>query len=170
MYLVGPRVIDEFKKAKDKEMQANSVFMKKIIDELGDKRILELSEGQKRIVAIMSAILQDAKIVILDEPTVGLDRGYRQKMLSMLKEASKEKIIIITTNDLRIINHADTIILLREGKVAKIGPPKEVLDEDFIFPLPIVRFARKMTELGINTNRKIVSKEELEDLIRSFIC
>lgn len=129
------------------------------LKELGDRKIFHLSEGEHRLLAIASSIASDAKIILMDEPTVGLDKIYRETLVKALNRAKKEKVIIIATNDLRLASRGDNLFLLNDGKLVLSGSPKlamysEEFSELFGFT-EIVEFCKRV---GL---RDIVTPEEL---------
>lgn len=92
----------------------------------------ELSGGEKRRVAIAGIIALKPDILVLDEPTAGLDPNGSKIILNLIKKFNKEgKTIIIVTHDMNIVlNHSDHVIVLNEGKVAFIGEPSELFAGD----------------------------------------
>lgn len=81
--------------------------------EILDKSPFELSGGEKRKVAIISSLVMKSKILVFDEPFVGIDNITKIEILKLFKELSKTKTIILITHDNKIINdYCDTIINL----------------------------------------------------------
>jgi ATP-binding cassette subfamily B protein len=89
-----------------------------------------LSGGQKRRIAIARAILRDAPIVLLDEPTAGLDAASEQRIIAALKELTKGKTTIVVTHQLTTITDADRILVISEGKIAEAGTHQELLNRN----------------------------------------
>lgn len=77
-----------------------------------------LSGGQRQCVAIARAILKNAPIVILDEPTTGLDPEAAESVLRALEQLKKNRTVIMITHDLRTARAADRIVVLENGHVA----------------------------------------------------
>ena len=96
---------------------------KKIIDELGlSERINhhpnELSGGEKQRVAIARALINDAQIILADEPTGNLDSKSGQKILEILKKLNKKgRTIILVTHNKEIASAAERIINIKDGKI-----------------------------------------------------
>ncbi len=108
--------------------------LKSLIDELPEGIHTLVEEGGKRFsggeqqrIALARILLQDAPIVILDEPTVGLDPITEQKLLTTVFEVLSEKTILWITHHLMEIGRADRIIFLEYGMIEMNGTPKELL-------------------------------------------
>jgi ATP-binding cassette subfamily B protein len=86
-----------------------------------------LSGGQKRRLAIARAILRDAPLVILDEPTVGLDVASEEKVIEALKPLTHGKTTFIVTHQLATIMDADVIVVLSGGRIQELGSHQELL-------------------------------------------
>ncbi|WP_164102480.1 ABC transporter ATP-binding protein [Candidatus Laterigemmans baculatus] len=103
--------------------------------ELRDRPITELSGGEWRRMVLARAIAQEAKILLLDEPTAGLDVRYQVEMLALVKRmAAEQKMVIMLT--LHDLNHAslygDHLILLHDGQIVATGKPADVLHAERI--------------------------------------
>lgn len=93
-------------------------------------RISHYSGGMKQRILIAQALLNDPQILIMDEPTAGLDPSERIRIRNFLSTISQDKIILIATHivsDIEAI--AKEILLLREGKLLRKGRPEELLRE-----------------------------------------
>lgn len=93
------------------------------------KRIGSYSGGMKQRILIAQALLNDPEILIMDEPTAGLDPSERIRIRNFLSEISENKIIIIATHivsDIEFI--AKEIILLKEGCIIDHGVPQHLLE------------------------------------------
>ena len=110
--------------------------IKNALDKLGlhpvkNKRIEELSKGFKRRVGIAQAILHDPKVLILDEPTDGLDPNQKQEIRNLINEIKKDKAIIISTHILDEVEAVcNRMIILDEGKIKLDSTPIEVLTQN----------------------------------------
>ena len=81
----------------------------------------KLSTGQKQRIAIARGLLRDARILILDEPTSALDPETEACLVDALREAAKDKLVIIIAHRLSTIAHADTICFLENGEIREQG-------------------------------------------------
>lgn len=104
-------------------------------EELRDKEITELSDGERQRVMIARAICQESEIMILDEPTSYLDIRYKIELLDILKRLAleKKKTIIMSLHEIELVSKiADTVMLVYNGEVFKYGRPEEVIDDESI--------------------------------------
>jgi ATP-binding cassette subfamily B protein len=86
-----------------------------------------LSGGQKRRLAIARAILRNSPLVLLDEPTAGLDATSEQNVMEALRRLSQGKTTIVVTHQLSTITDADQIFLISKGKIQESGSHEELL-------------------------------------------
>lgn len=100
-----------------------------IIHSVGIKYPHELSGGQKQIISLMRGIKKNSRILIVDEPTNNLDEKMTNKIINILKEISKEKLVIFVSHDLDLINaYCNTIIKLNDGRLEYIKENKTISD------------------------------------------
>lgn len=92
----------------------------------------ELSGGERRRVAIAGILALSPDILVLDEPTVGLDPRGAKEMMSLFKKLHEEgKTIILVTHDMNLVfNYASEVILLNEGKVISQSSPLELFNDE----------------------------------------
>lgn len=99
----------------------NSAILKaakqmQIIDVL-DKKTETLSKGFKKRVEIASALLHEPKLLILDEPTDGLDPNQKEDIRLFMKQYAKENIVLVSTHVLEDADAADRVLMLSKGKL-----------------------------------------------------
>ncbi len=121
-------LINKMKISSEHDMRLIKVMHKLNID-FPNKFYSQLSDGQKRKVLIARAIINQPKILILDEPTTNLDLKSRYLLLSNLRELLKLGVTIFyTTNNIEsIIPEVSRIILLKKGEIINDGKPSKVM-------------------------------------------
>lgn len=86
-----------------------------------------LSVGQRHLVALARALINNPPILILDEPTTGLDVGLEKTLISHMKQVLENKTLIVITHRFAALDLVDRIIVLNQGKVVADGPKNLVL-------------------------------------------
>ncbi len=95
--------------------------------ELASRRIRTLSGGQRQRVALATGIVHDPRILILDEPTVGLDPGQRLKVREVIKHFAAERPVLLSTHLTEDVEHlATTVGVLVDGKIQYQGPTSQL--------------------------------------------
>ncbi len=104
----------------------------------GDRNTGELSGGQKQRVAIARALVKDPPMILADEPTGALDRKTGRQLFDLLKEISKDKLVVVVSHDEDFAHeYADRILELEEGKIISDTAPIEsqtAQKEQAVFP------------------------------------
>ena len=98
-------------------------------DAVAEKTPFELSGGQKRRVAIAGVLAMKPKVLILDEPTAGLDPASKQDMLEVIKKLRQDRnliVVFVSHNMKDIAELSDRIIVMNGGRLVISGTPKEV--------------------------------------------
>ncbi len=101
-------------------------------DEIGQRSPFDLSGGQKRRVAIAGVIAMKPKVLILDEPTAGLDPKAHKDILTLIRnvhESEKNTIILVSHNMGDIASMAEKVLVIDRGHLALSGTPAEVFAE-----------------------------------------
>ena len=107
-------------KIENKKDKVNEIINKTGLNGEIKKRIEELSKGYKQRVGIAAALIHDPKVLILDEPTTGLDPNQLVEIRKLIQEIGKEKIVLLSTHILqeipKICNH---IIIINKGRIVE---------------------------------------------------
>lgn len=142
-----------------------------------DDSPFELSGGQKRRVAIAGVLAMKPQILILDEPTAGLDPRGRDEILDQIAKLHKEglTVILVSHSMEDVAKYADRIIAMNSGKVAFDGTPKEVfrhykeLERMGLSAPQITYVMQEMKELGLDVDMDVSTVEEAkEEILKAF--
>ncbi|OJG68297.1 cobalt import ATP-binding protein CbiO 2 [Enterococcus moraviensis] len=138
----------------------------------------ELSGGQMRRVAIAGVLAMEPEVLVLDEPTAGLDPQGRKEMMEMfqrLHEVRGMTIVLVTHLMDDVANYADHVIVLEQGQIVKSGTPQDVfhdlewLKEKQLGVPTAASFAEKLIAKGITFEQLPLTAETLaEDLIKGL--
>ncbi|MDE6749848.1 MAG: ABC transporter ATP-binding protein [Lachnospiraceae bacterium] len=94
------------------------------------KKLKSYSGGMKQRILIAQALLNDPKILIMDEPTAGLDPKERIRIRNFISDISKDKIVLLATHVVSDVEYiSKEILILKSGKVVRQGTPQELLSE-----------------------------------------
>lgn len=147
-----------------------------ISQELLNKSPFNLSGGQMRRVAIAGILASEPEILILDEPTVGLDPVGKEDLLKLLKDIqdNSHKSIIMITHDMdNVARFAKRVIVMNKGNVAFDGTPQDLFNNDAILDsynldLPeCAKYAKALKEKGLIDYQDIpLTKEKLLEVIK----
>jgi len=129
----------------------------------------ELSGGQKRRAAIAGVIAMEPSVLILDEPTAGLDPAGSADILANLKEYHREKnatIILVSHSMEEIARSADRLVVVNEGQISFSGTPREVFShaaelENMGLGLPsVTRIFHRLKELGSDVDPSVFTMDQ----------
>ena len=137
------------------------------LDSARSKRLGGFSGGMKQRALIAQAMLGDPKIIILDEPTAGLDPKERIRIRNIIAEIAFEKIVIIATHvvsDIEFI--AKEVLLLKQGELIGKGKPHELCKtiEGKVFEITTTE--EKLSEISKNFKVGNISKDEQNIYVR----
>ena len=133
----------------------------------------ELSGGQMRRVAIAGILAMEPSILVLDEPTAGLDPIGRKELMSLFKKLHQDGITIVLVTHLMddVAEFADQVYVMEKGKLVKGGKPGLVFQnlefmEDIQLGVPkITRFAQRLAERGVSFKQLPITIEEFKEFI-----
>jgi len=102
---------------------------------LGSRHPWTLSAGQRLRVALATALARDVDVLLLDEPTRGLDEGGKRMLTTVLREqAASGRAVAVVTHDVELVARlSDRVVMLAAGEVVADGPTAEVLGESLLF-------------------------------------
>jgi len=120
-----------------------------------------LSGGEKQRVALASILVAQPQVIILDEPTRGMEYRLKAELMKFLDQYRREgRAVILVTQDVEIAaEFSDRVVLLSEGKIVVDGPRKEVLSQALLFSPQINRLAQALKSYGVPGD--ILTAEEM---------
>jgi len=119
---------------RDEEIVSRCMKLTNVLH-LANRSVTEVSGGELQRILIARALAQEAKILLLDEPTSNLDINYQIEIMDLLRELTLKKgiTVICTMHDLNLAaRYCEILILLSNGRIRAIGRPKEVITRDNI--------------------------------------
>lgn len=147
-------------------------------EEIKDRSPFDLSGGQKRRVAIAGVVAMHPQILILDEPTAGLDPGAHSDILEMIEEIHNRQgniIIFVSHNMADIAKLADKIMVMDNGKLIMMGTPREIfrqkerLESMGLNVPPVTKLINDICDCGIEMNRDVLSLKEAEEELYNYL-
>jgi iron complex transport system ATP-binding protein len=120
--------------SRDREI-ANDAMRSTEVADLADRSCRELSGGERRRVILASALAQEPRLLLLDEPTAFLDLKHRLAAYRLVGRLCRERglTVVVVSHDLNLAaRHCDRLVLLRSGRIAADGTPGEVLRPDVL--------------------------------------
>ena len=109
--------------------RTNELIGKVGLTKVADKKLKKLSGGMKRRAGIAQAMLNNPKILILDEPTAGLDPNERIRFRNLISELSEERMVLLSTHIVSDIEYiANEILLMKDGTIVNEGTLDEIIN------------------------------------------
>lgn len=121
--------IAELRKVKrsEKKQKVQEIIKKTGLDTMQKKIIKNLSRGQKQRVSLAGALVGDPKVIILDEPTVGLDPKQITEIRSLIKDLGKKHTVILSSHILSEVSQiCDRVIIINKGKIVAEDTPENL--------------------------------------------
>lgn len=148
------------------------------VSHLRERPTHALSYGQKKRVAIAGVLVMEPKVIILDEPTAGLDPSGVKEIMELLSELKKDKeiTIIISTHEIDLVpEYSDYVYIMNSGRVVGEGTPEEIFkDEKLILDnnlkLPIIcELKHYLKKNGIELSEKILLEEVKKEFLDLYL-
>lgn len=143
-------------------------------EEYYERSPLELSGGQKRRVAIAGILAMDPKILVLDEPTAGLDPAGTASMMSLFSDLNKKhgKTVLMVTHDMEnVFTYCDDVVVVKDGQIAVHTQAKKFFEDSDqcrqlnILPPALIRMKDMLNEKGWHVPQEIQDMDALADYI-----
>ncbi len=172
LFLIGPTPFRDLSRIIKEPKTIHSLYKETALTPLMNKKLYHLSEGERRLFAIVNAFQFSDEIIIIDEPTIGLDKWGRKILSNLIRSATaKNKTVIIASNDPRIFVDLDRLIVIQDGNIKLDGNPRKVLYElenkTDLIPNQIVCFIQMMEEQFQSKLPHFVNTNEVNEFLRS---
>ena len=169
----GPKNMGLDEKEVDRRVRSAAYFVGLRDDQL-EKSPFELSGGQKRRVAIAGVIAMEPKVLILDEPTAGLDPVGTESILSNIRayhKAQNATIIMVSHSMEEMARTVDRLVVVNDGKIALEGAPSQVFQhgqelEDMGLGIPqMTRVFNRLKAMGVDVGSSVYTIEQAKKAI-----
>lgn len=146
-------------------------------DDQLEKSPFELSGGQKRRVALAGVLAMEPKVLVLDEPTAGLDPAGRENLMANIREYHRLKgatIVLVSHSMDEIARNADRILVMKSARILMSGTPSEVFarGEELLsagLDVPqVTRIAMALREKDVPVDPAVYTAEELEAQLQAL--
>ena len=147
-------------------------------EKIKDRSPFELSGGQKRRVAIAGVIAMKPEVLILDEPTAGLDPGAHKEILNLIEKVHRDSgniIIFVSHNMADVAKLSDKVLVMSDGHLVLSGTPKEVFsknDELKAIGLsvpPVTALMQELHRRGLALDPDKLSLDEAEEELVNYL-
>ena len=141
-------------------------------DNILTRKLDSLSNGEKRLIAIASVLIYNPKVILFDEPTIGLDYKNKKKIINLIKDLKNryDKTIIIVSHDIDLLYlMCDDLIILSNGKIILYGDVDSVFNEIDIlkkYNIQIPRILKFTNYLKDKKNIILLPCKTINDLIK----
>ncbi|MDV7694042.1 energy-coupling factor ABC transporter ATP-binding protein [Pediococcus parvulus] len=159
------------------ELAKKMIKLVGLSETLLDRSPFELSGGQMRRVAIAGVLAMQPEVLVLDEPTAGLDPSGRQEIMQLftnLQQTQHFTIVLVTHQMEDVANYANHVIVMEHGKIVKEGNPRAVFanvewlhDKQLDVPAS-TEFAFEMQKKGFRFDQLPLTEQELADDIAAM--
>jgi len=123
---------------KENEEMVRSLLNKYGLTKFIDKKLSELSGGERQLISIRCAVLQNTKVIVLDEPTSALDLPNQKMVIQLLKQIVEDKqktVILSTHNPNQATDLESDVILMKNGEILDKGSYEEIITIDALKPV-----------------------------------
>jgi energy-coupling factor transport system ATP-binding protein len=147
-------------------------------EKLKDRSPFELSGGQKRRVALAGVLAMQPKILVLDEPSAGLDPRSRDELLQLIVNLHDQygmSIVFVTHNMSEVARLANRLVVMHKGRVVMDGTPREIFQrgselESIGLGVPeITTLMKRLAAAGIDVDTSVLTVEEARDAVLAWL-
>jgi len=148
---------------KNKKEKTEEYLRKFGLENLRQSYPRDLSGGEKQRLAIASIFVSEPQVLVLDEPTRGMDYSSKRHLMGLLAEYAKAgNSVVLVSHDIEAVaGFSDRVVLLEDGRIIADGPTNGVLSGSPVFSTQINRFVRRLGKSGNNVDENILTLNEL---------
>lgn len=171
----GPKNMKLDSETIDKRVRKSIKLVGLNYDEIAEKSPFEISGGQKRRVAIAGVISMEPKVLVLDEPTAGLDPLGKKEIMELVLSLKKNMThtVVMVTHDMDLVaKYANRVIVLKNGEVAYDGTPEELFANNELvtncslrLPSGVV-LANELRAQGFNIDKNAITMEKVAECVK----
>lgn len=174
----GPQNLNLKKEEIEKRVKASMALVGLDFDSISEKSPFELSGGQKRRVAIAGVLAMNPDVLILDEPTAGLDPKGRDEILEQIKnlnKINKVTVILVSHSMEEVANLVNRLIVLDQGKKVLDGSVREVFKEyDLLKKVglgvpQVTALINALNKKGFDIPETVLNVEEAKEIILNHL-
>lgn len=156
------------------KVRVESAMKRTGVAHLRERPTHALSYGQKKRVAIAGVLAMEPQVIILDEPTAGLDPQGVEEIMTLLSDLKSDKgiTILLATHDIDLVPvYSDYVYIMKDGEVTAEGSPREIFQNKELIAqnnlrLPILtRLMLELSEEGLDVDKKAMSMQEVKQTI-----
>lgn len=159
-------------KRSEKKEKVQEMMEKTGLKEMQNKLIKKLSRGQKQRVSLAGALIGDPEVLILDEPTVGLDPKQITEIRSLIKDLGKNHTVILSSHILSEVSQiCDKVIIINKGKIVAEDTPEnleKLVSQKNILYITVEDTENKIDKMKIDGIKEIKLIEENEDKTKKY--
>ncbi len=174
----GPKNLGLSKEEIEKRVEEAIRLVRLDYDQIKDRSPFELSGGQRRRVAIAGVLAMKPEVLILDEPTAGLDPRGRDEIFDEIKALHRDKkltIILVSHSMEDVARLVDRIIVMNKGQIALTGTPREVfarsgqLKEMGLDVPQVTNLMLALKEKGLDVPTDIYTVEQAKEVVKKIL-
>lgn len=147
-------------------------------DTIGDRSPFTLSGGQRRRVALAGILAMEPEVLILDEPTAGLDPAGQELVLEVIRDFARQPdraVVVVSHNMAEVATMASQVLVLHRGRITLRGSPREIFSQgealrDYgLLPPPLTHLMNSLRQRGAPVPTDILTLEEARDAILHWL-
>ncbi len=168
MHIMGDSVYEDIaytlkaRGEKNIERKVNEILRRLNIENLKNRNPMDLSGGERMLVAIGTVAVMNPELIILDEPTRGLSYSQKLKLSRFIKMYSARGSVILISHDMETVARTcNRIAMLSEGKIIMEGERREILSSSLTFSPQLNKVAQGFMDIGVD--QRILLEEDLGD-------